>query len=399
MRRSVLWMALAVFGSGTFPVACGAQPQGQGTSSQMENEPTAKSAWNAALLASLAKWVDSAPSFGLPRPDTAALDKATRDRDVAAIDREAEALALRLARFYLLGCTPVNHHAAWRIPDTDARLDLAGNLHAAMLEGSLDTFFADLQPRNPAFAVLRARLAEEADPVRKTTLIRNMERWRWMPRDPGHTYLLVNPAAFSVELWRDGGKVDEWRAIVGRKSSPTPIFAAMVSGVTFNPWWDIPPNIVRESVGAMMRNNPDAAARKGYVRAGRRYRQRPGPDNALGVMKLAMPNSFNVYIHDTPSKALFNRPVRAFSHGCVRVDRPLDLAAALLAPRITRADADHIVASGNTVTEPLPGQVPVYIAYFTAVPSADGEVAFLSDIYGRDSVMGDALAVQKKCAF
>ena len=148
-----------------------------------------------------------------------------------------------------------------------------------------------------------------------------------------------------------------------------------------------------------MRNNPDAAARKGYVRAGRRYRQRPGPDNALGVMKLAMPNSFNVYIHDTPSKALFNRPVRAFSHGCVRVDRPLDLAAALLAPRITRADADHIVASGNTVTEPLPGQVPVYIAYFTAVPSADGEVAFLSDIYGRDSVMGDALAVQKKCAF
>jgi murein L,D-transpeptidase YcbB/YkuD len=212
-----------------------------------------------------------------------------------------------------------------------------------------------------------------------------MERWRWMPISPGTEYILVNAAAFEVSLWRQGKLAGVWPVIVGKPRTPSPVFAATVSGVTFNPWWDVPANIARESIAALMRNRPALARQRGYVWAGSHYRQRPGPANALGQMKLVMPNPYNVYLHDTPDKKLFAREVRAFSHGCIRVGNAFGFATTLLQGKPSPEDATAIVASGHTVTVALPAPLPIYIAYFTAVPGANGLVRFLPDIYGRDA--------------
>ena len=226
-----------------------------------------------------------------------------------------------------------------------------------------------------------------------------MERWRWLPRDPGEgsagRYLLVNTAAFEVRYWSGGKLVDRRPVINGKVSSPTPIISARVTGVTFNPWWDLPPNIVREGIGALAARNPAAARAKGYVWSGGKFRQRPGPTNSLGLMKLVMPNPFNIYLHDTPSKQLFAQPVRAFSHGCVRVSDALGFAAMLLGE--DRATTDARVATGETTTVNLPAPMPVYIAYFTAGLGPDGQLAFYPDVYKRDGLMGDMKDNKKFC--
>lgn len=203
-----------------------------------------------------------------------------------------------------------------------------------------------------------------------------------MPRVLGARYLLVNTAAFEATLWDGRKQIGRWAVIVGKTGSPTPVFAATVTGVTFNPWWEIPSSIVAESVGALVRNRPAEAARKGYVVQGGRYRQRPGATNALGRMKLVMPNPYSVYLHDTPSKGLFEQDVRAFSHGCVRVGDALGLATALLAtePGWDRARTDAMVAAGRTATVPMAAPVPVYVAYFTAEPDGEGGIRYFPDV-------------------
>jgi len=351
--------------------------------------------WSTVALADLHKWVAAAPADALPAPDASALEAAERLGDGAAVDRAADGLALKLATMHLTGCCGANH-AGWHIVDTDSTADLPARIAAAVSGGTLDAFFAGLAPQNPDYAALRAAYAAEQNPGRKATLARNMERWRWLPRDPGSRYLLVNTAAFEVRYWSGGKLVDRRAVINGKVSSPTPIFAARVTGITFNPWWDIPPNIVREGIGKLARTNPAAARARGYVWSGGKFRQRPGPTNSLGLMKLVMPNPFNIYLHDTPSKSLFARPVRAFSHGCVRVSDALGFASVLLGE--DRAAVDARVAGGATATVSLPGAMPVYIAYFTAGVGPDGQVVFYPDIYGRDAAMGDMKDNKPFCA-
>ena len=355
--------------------------------------------WTAAALADLHKWIAKAPEDALPAPDASALEAAERVGDGAAVDKAADALALKLARMHLIGCCGANH-AGWHIVDTDRTDDLPARLTAAVAAGTLDAFLAGLEPANPDYAALRAAYATEQDPARRTTLARNMERWRWLPRDPGQggggRYLLVNTAAFEVRYWADGKLVDRRAVINGKVSSPTPIFAARVTGITFNPWWEIPANIVREGIGKLAATNPALARARGYTWSGGKYRQRPGPTNSLGLMKLVMPNPWNIYLHDTPSKALFARPVRAFSHGCIRVSEALGFAATLMGQ--DKGAIDGIVAAGATTTVPLPAPMPVYIAYFTAGLGPDGQVAYYPDIYKRDGAMGDMKDNKPFCA-
>ena len=358
--------------------------------------------WSAAHLAQLHHWVAAAPEDALPPPDASALETAERVGDAAAVDRAADALALRLASQHLLGCCGAAAHAGWHIPDTDTTADLPARISEALAGGGLDPFFAGLRPPSPDYAALREAYASERDPARRAVLARNMERWRWLPRDlaqgPAGAFLLVNTAAFEVRYWEGGTLVGRWPVVNGKVSSPTPIFSARVTGVTFNPWWEIPPNIVREGIGALAARNPAAARAKGYVWSAGRFRQRPGPTNSLGLMKLVMPNPFNVYLHDTPAKSLFAKPVRAFSHGCIRVSDALGFAATLLGPALDRAGVDRVVASGATTTVSLPEPMPVYIAYFTAGVGADGQIAYYPDIYRRDGAMGDRTDKRPFCA-
>ncbi len=338
--------------------------------------------WTPARITQLRHWVGAAPEDALSAPDTRELDTAERGGDPAAIDRAATALALCLARLHLLGGATVAQRAGWRITDSDAAIDLQARLERAVAVNSLDAFFAGLQPKHPDYAALRAAYAKETDPDRRRTLARNMERWRWMPQSLGSDYVLVNAAAFEAGLWRNGAKAGTWPVIVGKRSTPTPVFAATITGVILNPWWVVPASIVRERHG----NFP---ARLGYVRSGGQIRQKPGPTNALGAMKLDMPNPFTVYMHDTPSKQLFERDVRAFSHGCIRVRDALGLATTLLDGAKTREEVDAIVATRKTTTVKLAASVPVYIAYFTAGVGGDGQLAVYPDIYMRDGRVGD----------
>ena len=348
--------------------------------------------WSPEQATRLVERARAQPREALPVPDTRELEAAIAAGDPAGIDRDADALALRIARGTLFGVADTARRAGWNIHDSDTAIDIAAGLRDALAAGRLDAFLDGLQPEHPDYAALRAAYAAEPDAARRATLARNMERWRWMPHALGRSYVLVNTAAFEASLWHEGKRAGTWKVIVGKPSTPSPVFSARISGVTFNPWWDIPASIIAEKHG----NFP---ASQGYVRSATGFRQKPGPGNALGQMKLVMPNPYNVYMHDTPSKSLFNRDVRAFSHGCIRVGDPMDLAATLLSGSRTRGQIDGIVASGMTVTVDLPAPVPVYITYFTASLKADGTVAVHPDVYGRDARVGAvALTTGTECS-
>ncbi len=343
--------------------------------------PSVYPEWSPRSLARLERWADSASADGLPRPDTSALDEAVHRGNRLAINREASEFAFSLAQEHLLGAAPTSERADWHIKDSDNAVDVTPALRAAITRDRIDDFFLTLRPTSPAYTLLKAALANETDPARRLTLARNMERWRWLPRDLGDDYLIANAAGFDVSLWRSGQRYKSWAAISGKVKTPTPALVSKVVAVNFNPWWEVPDSIARES---------HLSQHGSYMWTGKRFRQKPGPGNALGQMKLVMPNPYNIYLHDTPARGLFTMGERAFSHGCIRVGDALGFASTLLEGARARADIDKLVhgAGGQEVRSTvvsLPQALPVYVTYFTADARADGTIAFHKDIYGRDA--------------
>lgn len=345
--------------------------------------------WSEAELQTLLHWLEDAPRDGL---ETLAADErnvrgAMGSADAAQRDRVATAAAIRLIRAHRGECCGFARPANWHIGDNSVFPDAYGQLDAALAEDRLEELLRVSRPSHPYYLALRDAYANEADPARKATLALNMARWRWMPRNPGRRYLLVNPAAFEVTLWENGREVGRWPVIVGTPRTPTPIFTTNVQGVIFNPWWEIPTSIVAEGIGAMVRNNPAAAARRGYVYQNGRYRQRPGPGNALGLMKLDMPNPYSVFLHDTSARHRFAEDYRALSHGCIRVRDALGFASTLLGANAGwggQAEVDRLIEAGETTRIGIDRPFPVYVGYFTAEPDGAGGVRYFDDIYNRD---------------
>jgi L,D-transpeptidase YcbB len=213
----------------------------------------------------------------------------------------------------------------------------------------------------------------------------SLARWQALPSPPAGRWLLVNIPAYEISLYDGQLRTGTWRAIVGKPKTPTPHFAGSVTGVILNPWWEVPKSIVAESVGRMVARNPKKAAAQGYIRDGDRYRQRPGPHNQLGLMKLDFRNPYSVGIHDTPSRPLFEKERRAFSHGCIRVDDPFAFAAALLGEPTSR-DSLNTVRETNPDTQrlPLAEPLPVIVGYFTAEVAEDGTLRLFDDVYRLD---------------
>jgi murein L,D-transpeptidase YcbB/YkuD len=235
-----------------------------------------------------------------------------------------------------------------------------------------------LLPTHPQYAGLKKVLAG-ADKATADKIRINMDRWRWLPRDLGKKYVIVNVPAYTVALVENGQTLDRRRAVAGAIKTPTPSLNATITGAIFNPWWEVPSSIAKEVAG-----------KKGYVRvpAGEgkfRYRQPPGPSNALGKMKLVMGNPHAIYLHDTNAKNLFNKQLRAFSHGCIRTEDAVGFAATLLdGTEWSREKVNQTVASGKTVQANVAAPIPVYIVYFTVAATDDGAPAKYSDLYGRD---------------
>ena len=268
---------------------------------------------------------------------------------------------------------------SWNVYDQQALLARAtgGEGVAAALRSLL--------PTHPQYAGLKKVLAG-ADGATADKIRLNMDRWRWLPRDLGKKYVIVNVPAYTVALVENGQTLDRRRAVAGALKTPTPSLNATITGAIFNPWWEVPSSIAKEVAG-----------KKGYVRvpAGEgkfRYRQPPGPGNALGKMKLVMGNPHAIYLHDTNAKNLFNKQLRAFSHGCIRTEDAVGFAATLLdGTEWTREKVNQIVASGKTVQANVAAPIPVYIVYFTVAATDEGVAAKYSDLYGRDAKVIAAL--------
>jgi len=345
--------------------------------------------WSEAQVERLVEWLEFSRDDALNISDDqiAAIRAAQESGDGGLVDGTATGAAKALLHGYRKGCCDASLRTGWRIKSDTPALSPEEEIVAALTQNRLDQMFIAAKPRHPFYRALRKAYAQESEPMRRAALAANMDRWRWMPRKLGTRYLLVNAASFEATLWEGEKLAGRWAVIVGKTRSPTPVFQATVEGVIFNPWWEIPSSIAAEGIAAMVNRNPAAAAKKGYIRQGGRYRQKPGPNNALGRMKLVMPNPYSVYLHDTPAKALFERDVRAFSHGCVRVGGALDLATTLLSdnPDWNREKVDAVVASRITRKALLTDPIPVYVAYFTAEPDDDGMMRFFPDIYRRDT--------------
>ena len=346
--------------------------------------------WTGSQAAQLVNWLESAPAEGLPAMAAQAdeLRTAIAAGDRAALSAVARRHAVMLLERHRNGTHTVQRRRFGITPDSFGPADAA--IDAAVTLDQIDALFTAAIPTHPQYVMLRDALATETDPARQARIRLNMDRWRWMPRNLGQRYLLVNVPAYEVTLWQDGQRIDRWRTVVGTTRTPTNIFSTEVRGVILNPWWEIPQSIVNESVGALRRNSPATFAARGYVFENGRYRQRPGRHNALGRMKLIMPNDFAIFLHDTQARDNFALPARAFSHGCVRVNQALDFVSAILRPRggWDLPAVEAAVASGRTQTVNLAAPIPVYIGYFTVAPftAADGSTPLrhYADLYGHD---------------
>jgi murein L,D-transpeptidase YcbB/YkuD len=216
----------------------------------------------------------------------------------------------------------------------------------------------------------------------------NLERYRWIPRSLGSRYIMVNVPEFRLVAYDSGQKALEMKVIVGQEyeNKATPVFSDSMEFVIFRPYWNVTPDIAAKEIF------PKEAANPGYIASqdmeiyndhGRKaVRQRPGPKNALGFVKFMFPNDYNIYLHDTPNHELFKKDVRAFSHGCIRVEKPAELAQWVLGWSPDKVQAQMDGADNHQVN--LPKKLPVYILYFTTFVS-DGQLNFGNDLYDRDS--------------
>jgi len=220
------------------------------------------------------------------------------------------------------------------------------------------------------------------------TIIANMERCRWI--DPelekGKKYIEVNIPEFKLYLIEDGKITFTSPVVVGKAMTKTVIFSGMMNNIVFIPYWNVPPSIIAKEIKPGMAKDKNYLQKKNLEWNNGAVRQLPGKNNSLGLVKFLFPNSSNIYLHDTPSKSLFERESRAFSHGCVRVAKPRELAIELLKPDPSwnPARIDKAMHAGKESWYTLKKKVPVYIGYFTAWVDREGQLNFYKDIYQRD---------------
>jgi murein L,D-transpeptidase YcbB/YkuD len=272
----------------------------------------------------------------------------------------------------------------------------------------------------PDGVVGAATLAELNVPVEQRVhqLDLNLERWRWLPDRLGERYLLVNIASFDLEVFEDTQSVMSMKVVVGRPYRRTPVFSAEMTYLVLNPYWNVPPNMAVLDIVPAIRKEPDYLEQKNIkvfqgwgpdaqeidpatvdwsqIGSGNlpyHFRQEPGPLNALGRVKFMFPNPHNIYLHDTPSRELFARPDRTFSSGCIRIERPIDLAVYLLRddPGWSRDKILSAIETNVPQTVALPRSIPVHIEYWTSFSDATGTVNFRKDVYGRDALLDAAL--------
>jgi len=274
---------------------------------------------------------------------------------------------------------------------TDTRVIYDSVLSAAVLEYQRRHALAADAIIGPA--TRRSMNRSASDRLRQ--IAANLERHRWLPRERGDRYVIVNVPAFRLRAFDAGREVLSMNVVVGAEygGRSTPVFSDSMAYVVFRPYWNVPQGIAARELWPKQRADRGYFSRNGYesVRAswGAYVRQKPGGDNALGLVKFIFPNDFAIYLHDTPSQALFSERVRAASHGCIRVEHPDALARFVLGWDLDRIQAAMHTDPDNQRVN-LDTKLPVYIVYLTAY-ARDGKVQFADDIYHRDAVVMRAI--------
>lgn len=345
----------------------------------------------ALAVACLAAWAASSPAFAMDsgwitRDQQILQLQATVDR-MRGQDRAGGWPAIAAGPALRMGATDPRLPALRRrlgMAADESQFDLA--LHRAVRAFQLSHGLpADGVVGEQTRAALNVPLA-----TRLAEIESNLARWRQQPDAPAGRYILVNIAFMELHAVNTGQVDFATRVIVGKPTSQTPMFEAAVRGIDFSPYWNIPARIAQAEILPRARRDPAYLARNQIEptpdRPGQ-WRQRPGPHNALGLIRFDLPNRYNVYLHDTPEKRLFEQPLRMFSHGCVRVQDPARLAAWLLEPAGTwTADAvQSAMADGISRRIDLPAPVPVRFVYFTVWANAEGVVEFRPDLYGLNA--------------
>ena len=354
-------------------------------------------------------WCPPPPQLDVAAVLQAALDDGTIEETLARVTPRHEGyVRLRdaLAGYREARWNVVSAGRALRLGSDDPRVlevrkRLLSSAESTVFDGDLDALVRQFQSHHGITEdgivgpeTLREMNVSAADRARQIAV--NMERWRWMPESLGDRYAIVNIAAFRFDVFEEDRSVMSMKTVVGKEYTKTPFFAARIREVLVNPWWNVPDSIAAKELWPKQRRDPSYFSREHLIVTDGRIRQRPGPWNSLGRLKFNMPNNYDVYLHDTPAKELFERPFRAFSHGCIRLERPLDLAAYLLRdqPEWSAAVIESAIESGQERTIRLKEEMPVYVLYWTAWVGDDGHMEFHRDHYERDAALAAALSAR-----
>lgn len=322
-----------------------------------------------------------------------------------------------------------------RVPALRARLKVTGEMPAAV-DGTSDLFDEAVEDAVKRFQLrhglyddgivgartLKALNVPAERRVRQIEL--NLERWRWLPQNLGNPYILVNIAGYGLEVVENEAQVLAMKIVVGTAFQKTPVFSGKMTYIEMNPYWNVPHSIATEETLAKIRKDPNFFAKENMkvFQAGPngetvdpasidwsalsesnfpyRLRQEPGPRNPLGRIKFMFPNKHSVYLHDTSDPHLFRRERRGFSHGCIRIEKPMEMAEFVMrgSKEWSREKIAAVLKTKETTVANLPKPILVHILYFTAWGNGDGTVHFLEDIYRRDERLDRALQQKAKPA-
>ncbi|SDL75511.1 Murein L,D-transpeptidase YcbB/YkuD [Pedobacter antarcticus] len=244
-------------------------------------------------------------------------------------------------------------------------------------------------------------------PVRKRIeqILINLERMRWVPVMPEGRVILVNIPEYKLHIFEDRKEVLNMGIVVGKEAHQTVIFSNTLKNIVFSPYWNVPPSIVKAEILPAINRNKNYLAQHQMEIYGKSgglplIRQKPGSTNSLGRVKFLFPNSYNIYLHDTPAKSLFTEQKRAFSHGCIRLSQPKTLAEYLLEndPSWTKEKITKAMQQSKETWVQVKQPVPVFITYFTAWVDKNGLLNFRDDVYGHDSKMAALLFPQTPAA-
>jgi murein L,D-transpeptidase YcbB/YkuD len=324
--------------------------------------------------------------------DPTGLEAAMRSNDPMILAQAATDRFNKLSSDLALGHVRGESRGDWHVVDKD--LDEVRQrllLEAALKENRIADTLNGLLPNHPQYGALKTALSitPKTETKKLNTIRLNMDRWRWLPRDLGQKYIIVNVPSYYATLVENGATRWKTRAVAGAIKTPTPQLNATAVGVILNPWWEVPKSIAGEVAG-----KPGYVAVKGKDGKVQRWRQPPGPTNALGLLKFVMPNEQAIYLHDTNAKSRFNSEVRAASHGCIRTKDVLELATMLLGDDNGEWVPEKIqetLAAKKTVQANFVKPLPVYIVYFSAAALNDGTIVNYDDVYKRDGEVISAL--------